>query len=112
MRRLVKWVGLGTFAFAAAGPATAQQLTGGDPQAGRAFALEACTPCHVVSSRQLAPPRFANAPRFHDIANAEAMNAMKLQALLSTPHPTMPNLVLSPDEAADVIAYIMTLRDK
>jgi cytochrome c len=87
-------------------------LPHGDVQKGRAFALEACSICHVVAPQQLTPPRIANAVTFRSIANTEAMTGMKLQASLSTPHAVMPNLILMPDEAADVIAYIMSLRDR
>jgi cytochrome c2 len=95
----------------AASPALAQQPTReGDPAAGRAFALETCTPCHVVSSKQLAPRRFATAPEFQAIANTKAMTPSALHAFLSSPHPTMPNLILSRQEEKDVIAYILSLR--
>jgi hypothetical protein len=36
---------------------------------------------------------------------------LSLIVWLTNPHPTMPSLVLSPQEAADVIAYIQSLRD-
>ena len=48
--------------------ASAQQ----DPAAGKAFALEVCTPCHVVAPDQLSPRRFAVAPDFNAIANTPA----------------------------------------
>jgi hypothetical protein len=35
---------------------------------------------------------------------------MSLRAFLQTPHPTMPNLMLTPDETDDVIAYLLTLK--
>jgi hypothetical protein len=38
--------------------------------------------------------------------------ALSLQVFLVTPHPTMPNLVLTDSEAADVIAYILSLKKK
>lgn len=82
----------------------------GDPGTGRAFALQVCTPCHVVSRRQLSPPRFAVAPTFEAVANAPTTTASGLHAFLSTPHPTMPNLILSRQEQRDVIAYIMSLK--
>ncbi len=82
----------------------------GDRSAGRAFALQVCTPCHVVSRRQLSPPRFAVAPTFDAIANASTTTASGLHAFLSTPHPTMPNLILFRREQRDVIAYIMGLK--
>jgi mono/diheme cytochrome c family protein len=83
---------------------------GGDPRQGRAFAVQTCTPCHVVTGDQLAPFRFATSPSFSEIANVPGMTAMALTMWLTSPHPTMPNLVLSSDEARDVIAYILSLR--
>jgi cytochrome c2 len=92
-------------------PALAQDpLTGGDPGTGARFARETCTPCHVVSQQQLSPTRFALAPSFEQIARSEGITATALYAFLTTPHDLMPNLVLQPDEAADVIAYILSLR--
>jgi mono/diheme cytochrome c family protein len=85
---------------------------GGNPAAGRAFALQTCTPCHVVVSDQLSPRRFATGPDFKEIANTPGQTAMALTVwLTATPHPTMPNLVLTSDEAQNVIAYILSLRD-
>jgi mono/diheme cytochrome c family protein len=102
---------LGLLALAASLPAWAQlALPPGDVNRGRSFALQACSVCHVVAPEQLAPRRIARQPAFSAIANAEGMNGMKLQAILSTPHPIMPNLILTPEEAADVIAYILSLR--
>ncbi len=85
---------------------------GGDAAAGRRFASEACTPCHVVAAGQRSPPRFATAPDFRAIANTRAMTATALAAFLHSPHPTMPNLILNDEEARDVISYILSLRDR
>lgn len=83
----------------------------GDPRLGRDFALGNCRPCHVVASDQASPFRFANAPDFRAIANAAETTRLGLTVWLTNPHPTMPTLVLAPDEAANVIAYILSLRD-
>src|SRR5690349_9872753 len=77
----------------------------GNPDAGKAFALEVCTPCHVVAPDQLSPRRFAVGPNFGAIANTPGMTEIALHAFLTTSHPSMPNLVLSPEEERDVIAY-------
>lgn len=87
------------------------QVTG-DPAAGKAFALEVCTPCHVVAPRQISPRRFAVAPDFQAIANTSAMTKMALHAFLTSPHPTMPNLILSAEEERNVIAYILSLQER
>lgn len=88
------------------GAAAAQER--GDPAHGRAFAQEVCTPCHRVVPQQFAL-RLAEAPSFEDIAATPGMTQTALNAFLVTPHPTMPNLILTSDEAADVIAYILSL---
>lgn len=100
------------FAFSVSSAQAQLALPPGNPEAGRAFALEACSVCHVVAPGQRVSPRIANAVPFQRIANTEGMNGMKLQAILSTPHRVMPNLILTPQEAADVIAYILTLRHR
>jgi mono/diheme cytochrome c family protein len=84
----------------------------GDMHTGRSFALQTCTPCHVVSAQQLAPPRFAVAPSFQSIANLPSTTALSLQTFLVTPHPSMPNLMLSADEVGNVVAYILSLKKK
>jgi hypothetical protein len=38
------------------------------------------------------------------------MTSIALSAALNTSHRTMPNIMLQPDEQADVIAYILTLK--
>lgn len=113
MLRYLLAAGLAAGLAAATSSAHAQlALPSGNPEAGRAFALEACSVCHVVAPGQRVSPRIANAMPFQRIANTEGMNGMKLQAILSTPHRVMPNLILTPQEAADVIAYILTLRQR
>ncbi len=81
-----------------------------NPASGRAFALQVCTPCHVVADKQLSPRRFTTAPDFRAIANIRGMTETSLHAFLSTPHPSMPNLILSQAEQDRVIAYILSLR--
>jgi len=90
----------------------ARAQTVGHPAAGRSFALQVCTPCHLVAADQISPKRFITAPDFPAIANTLAMTELALHVFLSNPHPTMPNLVLTPQEQDDVIAYIVSLRRK
>ena len=40
------------------------------------------------------------------------MTATALRVFLTSSHPKMPNLILKPGQAADVIAYILSLRDR
>lgn len=100
--------GVAIAACLAASAAAGQDLPG-DPLAGREFALQACAPCHQVVADQESA-RFSVAPSFLDVANTVGMTPMALNVWLQRPHPTMPNLMLSPEETADVVSYIWGLR--
>ena len=89
----------------AALPAYAQNA---EVAAGHALARQVCVACHVVDAQS--SPRRAVGPAFHDIANTPGMTATALHAFLTTSHQKMPNLILTPEEMSDVIAYILSLR--
>jgi mono/diheme cytochrome c family protein len=84
----------------------------GDMTVGHIFAREACSACHVVESEQQKPIRVVIGPAFRDIANTRGMTTTALRVFLTTSHPKMPNLILTPEEIADVSAYILSLRDR
>jgi mono/diheme cytochrome c family protein len=101
---------------APAAPASAPSLPPEPPpvpgrvRVGRAFALANCRPCHVVERGHGSEVRFADAPAFHVIAANPRTTDLTLTVWLRNPHPTMPTLVLTRQETADVIAYIRSLR--
>jgi mono/diheme cytochrome c family protein len=98
-------------ASAAAFSVSAQDLAGaGNVRAGREMAVTTCSECHVVVPRRLTPRRLDGPPDFVDIANAPGTTRMGLFVFLHTPHPTMPNLILSARESNYAIAYILSLR--
>jgi len=82
----------------------------GNVRRGRDFAFDNCRPCHVVAPDQRSATRFSNAPDFQSVANMPSTTPLSLIVWLTNPHPTMPSLILSPQEASDVIAYIESLR--
>jgi cytochrome c2 len=100
-----------TVTLAAILAATAVNANAQDIAAGHAFAREACYACHVIEPEER-PRRLLIGPAFRDIANTSGMTAAALQVFLTTFHPTMPNLILTPEEKADVIVYILSLRDQ
>lgn len=51
-----------------------------------------------------------DAPPFTAIAKTPGFDDAKLAFFLLAPHPKMPNMQLSRDEASDIAAYIATLR--
>jgi len=84
----------------------------GDVAAEHAFAREACNACHTVEAKPQKPRLIVIGPAFRDIANTRGMTATALRAFLTTSHPKMPNLILTPDEIKDVSAYILSLRNR
>jgi mono/diheme cytochrome c family protein len=67
-----------------------------------------CAACHVVDADQ--KQANTDAPPFASIARKEDFSQEKLAFFLLDPHPKMPNFPLSRSEAADIAAYIGTLR--
>ena len=107
-------------AACAALAAQAQLKPGGNAQAGHAFAIEACTGCHIVAADQPFKPIYAGAvhpPDFKDIANKPGITAASLIHYLDTlptipNHPHMANPDLTPEQTRDVAGYIFSLRSK
>jgi cytochrome c551/c552 len=83
----------------------------GDVATGRIFARDACKSCHVVEPTNASPRIAVIGPDFQDIANTKGMTATALRVFLTTSHPKMPNLILTPEQLSDVITYILSLRE-
>lgn len=79
-----------------------------DATNGERLARRWCSPCHVVASDQRNPT--GEAPPFAVIAGSPQFNASRLAFFLLDPHPKMPDMALSRTEAADLAAYIASLR--
>ncbi len=73
------------------------------------YAQQNCASCHAVASGQHQSPNW-NAPSFPVIANLPGMTATALNAWLHSPHPTMPNLIVSPADRDNITAYLQSLR--
>ena len=83
----------------------------GDIAAGHSFARAACSACHAVDAEQQRPPRRIVIGRaFRNIANTRNMTATALRRFLMTSHLKMQNPIVTPEQMADVIAYILSLR--
>lgn len=83
----------------------------GDAGKGLAYARKVCSGCHNVL-RVEAPSRHRQAPPFRSIANTPGMSVTALTVWSRTAHPTMPNLIIDPNDMDDLIAYILSLRDR
>ena len=95
-------------AFLLAGPARAQDH--GDAKRGSVLALGTCAVCHAVSKGKGGSSANPLAPSFSTITDVKGMSAMALNVALLTPHHAMPNIMLDPQERADIIAYILSLK--
>ncbi len=93
---------------ALAGLVVAAALTDGafaaDANKGETLAKRWCATCHIVASNQQRGT--AQSPPFSAIANKPGFNETTLAYFLLTPHPRMPDMNLSRNEAADLAAYI------
>lgn len=80
----------------------------GDPRRGLVMAKTWCSSCHLVTSGSSGTS--TDAPPFATIAKRDPDDLAALTAFLANPHPPMPNLHLTRDEIADLLAYIASLR--
>jgi mono/diheme cytochrome c family protein len=98
---------LSSLSVVAAGLLTAGSAqAAGDTERGRALARAWCQGCHVTEGRGTDA-----APGLASIAERRGDDDAYLFAWLSDPHPVMPQLSLSRQEIADLIAYLQTLRE-
>ncbi len=79
-----------------------------DAAHGREIAQRWCASCHLVSAQQR--QAHADAAPFATIARMPGMGAAQIAFLLLDPHPKMPDMSLSRDEASDLAAYIASLK--
>jgi len=80
-----------------------------DPHNGERLAHRWCEACHVVSPTQQRPAT-DQAPPFSSIARMPDFDAAKIALFLLDPHPKMPDMNLTRTEAADLAAYIASLK--
>jgi mono/diheme cytochrome c family protein len=77
--------------------------------AGYRLAQAVCAECHAIEPGDRYSPNM-DAPPFSEVANKPGMTVIALSVWFRTPHPTMPNLVITKDEASDLSAYILSLK--
>lgn len=75
---------------------------------GRHLAEHWCGSCHRMRAGD-APGR-RGVPTFVEVARLPSTTALSLRAFLYTSHANMPNIQLSPGDADDLIAFILSLK--
>jgi mono/diheme cytochrome c family protein len=88
--------------------ATATVAPAADAGHGAILAKRWCAACHLVDAGQ--KQASADVPTFAAIGQKPDFTAEKVAFFLLDPHPKMPNFPLSRSEAADLAAYIGSLR--
>ena len=96
-------------ALAAIWPTAFAQDLRGHVASGRDLASHWCSDCHQIGRG--APVR-PDVPTFEQVARLPSTTALSLRVFLRTSHANMPNIQLSDADADDLIAYILTLKDK
>jgi mono/diheme cytochrome c family protein len=76
-----------------------------DAEQGEKLAKRWCAACHVVAPDQ--SQGRDNVPPFATIAKIPGFDASAIARFLMNPHPKMPDMQLSRDEAEDLAAYIV-----
>jgi mono/diheme cytochrome c family protein len=99
------WIGYSAVIVAAL---AATPTLAADPDHGETLVKRWCATCHLVASDQKGAT--TQAPTFASVAKRPDFDAAKIAFFLLDPHPKMPNMALSRDEAADIAAYIATLK--
>jgi mono/diheme cytochrome c family protein len=84
------------------------EATPADPSHGARLARQWCASCHVVAPDQRGT--VAEAPPFATIARKPHFDTAQLALFLLDPHPKMPDMALTRVEAADLAAYIASLK--
>lgn len=91
--------------IAAHGPAVASTLPD-EGGAGRKLAAAWCAECHAVAPGQTS----GKGPDFVQIANLPSTTALSLNVFLRSNHTNMPNLIVAPGDAAEIVQYILSLK--
>jgi mono/diheme cytochrome c family protein len=75
---------------------------------GKTLAERWCATCHIVSPVQ--KQGTTQAPTFSEVAKRPHIDAPMVAFYLIAPHPKMPDMNLTRSEAADLAAYIVSLK--
>ncbi len=81
-----------------------------DTSEGHRLAEAWCQTCHAIDTK--AAGTVNAAPDFAAIANQPSTTELSLKVFLRSNHNSMPNLILSPDQADDLVTYILSLRGR
>jgi len=96
---------------AVAGLASARAQQQLNAREGERLARQWCASCHLVA-RDQAGPAPNTAPSFASIAARPQATPGALSVIIQMPYPRMPQIALSRDETAHIVAYILSLKTR
>ena len=112
LRRRTVWRALRGISFGWLLAAAALAASGGcaraDAARGAGLAERWCAQCHGVLPNQ--PSAAPKVPSFSEIAAEPSATEPSLRVFLRTPHPSMPNFILQPDDIDDLVDYILSMK--
>jgi len=85
-----------------------RNASGDSASAGHRLAAAWCADCHSIEAATAGAT--SGPPDFTGIANRHSTTALSLKVFLQTSHPSMPNLILKPDETDSLVNYILSLK--
>jgi cytochrome c len=101
-------VGKAAFMLVALFVVAAPEVAKADAARGQILSQQWCSQCHGVRPNQLsANPK---APTFSAIALEPSATEYSLRTFLRTPHQTMPNFIINPDDIDAIVGYIRSLK--
>jgi mono/diheme cytochrome c family protein len=74
---------------------------------GHRLAVSWCQECHAVERDQVVSGK---GPAFARIANMPSTTELSLKVFLRSNHPSMPNVIIAPGDADDIVHYILSLK--
>ena len=79
-------------------------------RSGLRLAQRLCADCHSVEARTDRPGHFA--PNFTAVSRMPSTTELALKVFLRSNHRSMPNIILAEGETEQLVAYILSLKDR
>jgi len=74
---------------------------------GHRLAVAWCAECHAIEADDVRPGK---GPAFARIAAMPSTTALSLNVFLRSNHSSMPNFIIAPGDAAEIVQYILSLK--
>jgi cytochrome c len=84
----------------------------GDAAAGRRLAQRWCSECHQMDGKPGRVDSHIEAPNFVEIAKEPSITPLSLRVFFQSSHQNMPDFHISPSQADDLTAYVLSLKHR